>query len=60
MATTVPIEDLDEQYRRQEPDVAEVMPRYEWDELTLAEKDVVRRAVKVAKRERQRCTRCAR
>lgn len=57
---TVASQDLNEQFRRQEPDVAKVMPRYQWDERTQVEKDVVRRAVKLAKGERQRRTRHAR
>ena len=60
MSSVVPPNDLDEQSSRQEPDVAKVMPRYQWDELTETEKDVVRQAVKVAKGEIQRRTRHAR
>ena len=59
MITDHPL-NLDEQFKMHEPDVAEVMARYQWDELTPAEKDVVRQVVKVANGKREGSARHAR
>ena len=44
--------DPDGQFKAGETDVSEVVPRYQWDGFTDFEKDVIHRAVKMARVER--------